>query len=519
MGPHPYEMTPPKWFSCLLFVSVISLAPMLAGCGGVVASLNSAPPPATVQSLTAADVNALVQTAAQAAGPDTMVIAVVDRSGNILSVYRKPSAPALATGNFSAQVDASELAVSLARTAAFFSNDQAPLSSRTVRFLSGIHFPPGTTNAPSAPLYGIENTNRGCMLSTNFIAGQSVPPARSIGGVTTGLGVTTGKLDVNDSDPNAVNPGGVPLFRNGSVVGGIGVAAVAPDVAEYAAYAAATSNGFGPTLAAPGVVFLNGVALPFVSQTTLPAGISAGSFTGSFVVGPSASPGTPPEGMLVAPAAGPIGGLAASDVASIINNSIATANTTRAAIRLPIGSSTRMTIAVADLDGSIIGLYRMADGTMFSVDVAASKARNMVYFNSAARSTADLTGVPIGTAVTSRTIGYGAQPFFPSGIDGSSAGPFFNLYLQDVANPCTQGFQVAGPNQSGVVFFPGSVPLYRNGGLVGGLGVSGDGVDQDDFVAAGGSAGFEAPASIRADQIVLQGVRLPYLKFPSNPTN
>jgi uncharacterized protein GlcG (DUF336 family) len=223
--------------------------------------------------------------------------------------------------------------------------------------------------------------------------------------------------------------------------------------------------------------------------------------------------------MLVAPAAGPIGGLAASDVASIINNSIATANTTRAAIRLPIGSSTRMTIAVADLDGSIIGLYRMADGTVFSIDVAASKARNMVYFNSAARVAADLMGVPIGTAVTSRTIGYGAQPFFPSGIDGSPAGPFFNLYLQDVANPCTQGFQVTGPNQSGVVFFPGSVPLYRSGVLVGGLGVSGDGVDQDDFVAAGGSAGFEAPASIRADQIVLLGVRLPYLKFPSNPTN
>jgi uncharacterized protein GlcG (DUF336 family) len=223
--------------------------------------------------------------------------------------------------------------------------------------------------------------------------------------------------------------------------------------------------------------------------------------------------------MLVAPATGPLGGLAASDVAQIINNAIATANTTRAVIRLPIGSSARMAVAVADLDGTIIGLYRMADSTVFSIDVAATKARNMVYFSSAARSANDLAGVPMGTAVTSRTIGYGAQPFFPPGITGSSPGPFFNLYQQDVANPCTQGFQPAGPNQSGVVFFPGSVPLYRNGLLAGGLGVSGDGVDQDDFVAAGGSAGFEAPAAIRADQIILQGVRLPYLKFPSNPTN
>src|SRR3984957_9969530 len=177
-----------KIFLALAAVFALSLA----GCGGLAGQLTSAPPPATVQSLTAADVNAIVQSAAQAADPNTMVIAVVDRSGNVLGVYRKPSAPTLVTGNFSAQVDANELAVSLARTAAFFSNDQAPLSSRTVRFLSGIHFPPGIANTPNAALYGIENTNRGCTLSTNFIPGQSVAPARSISGASTGLGIATG---------------------------------------------------------------------------------------------------------------------------------------------------------------------------------------------------------------------------------------------------------------------------------------------------------------------------------------
>jgi uncharacterized protein GlcG (DUF336 family) len=519
MGLRNSEIKKSKLDTLPLLGALLLLTAAIFGCGGAVGSLTSATPPPAIQSLTASDVTALVQAAAVAADPNTMVIAVVDRSGNILGVYRKPSAPTLATGNFGAQVDVNELAVSLARTSAFFSNDQAPLSSRTVRFLSGIHFPPGIANTPNAPLYGIENSNRGCTLSTSFIAGQAVPPARSISGAAPGPGIATGKADVNDSDPNAVNPGGVPLFRNGSVVGGIGVAGVAPAIAEYAAYAAATSNGFGPTPAAPGVVFIGGVALPFVDQTSRPAGVGAGSFTGSFVVGPSASPGPTPEGMLIAPAAGPLGGLAASEVTTIIKNAIATANSTRAVIRLPIGSSARMAIAVADLDGTIIGLYRMADSTAFSIDVAATKARNMVYFNGAGRSVADLNGVPIATAVTNRTIGYGAQPFFPPGIDGTSAGPFFNLYLQDVTNPCTEGFQPAGPNQSGVVFFPGSVPLYRNGMLVGGLGISGDGVDQDDFVAAGGSAGFEAPAGIRADQIVLQGVRLPYLKFPSKPTN
>jgi hypothetical protein len=83
---------------------------------------------------------------------------------------------------------------------------------------------------------------------------------------------------------------------------------------------------------------------------------------------------------------------------------------------------------------------------------------------------------------------------------------------------------------SGIVFFPGSLPLYRNGVLVGGLGVSGDGVSQDDFVTGGavdeacgfggpcGVPSFEAPINIRADQVVIRNVRLPYLKFPRNPT-
>ena len=38
------------------------------------------------------------------------------------------------------------------------------------------------------------------------------------------------------------------------------------------------------------------------------------------------------------------------------------------------------------------------------------------------------------------------------------------------------------------------------------------------IVTAGAAAGFEAPQAIRADQVVIDGVRLPYLKFPRNPT-
>ena len=505
------------------------LALLLIGCGGGSSTPPSPPVIPPVLALQVADVQNIVQAAVNAANVD-MVVAVVDRAGFVLGVFRTQNAPATAVGNFGVALDANDVAVALARTGAFFSNDQAPLSSRTVRFISGIHFPPGVTNQPPADLYSIENTNRGCTLVSGAAFQNQIPPSLALGGGF-GPGVLTGKTDAMDSNPLAVNPGGVPIFYQNVVVGGIGVVTSSsdPNVAEYAAFVGSTtqrsgpSDSFGPTPAAPGVVSIGGISLPFVTQTTLPSSVSVGPVTGtgSFVVTPANSAGQPPEGDLITPAAGPLGGLSVSDVQTILNNAEATANTTRAAIRLPIGSRARMAIAVADLDGTIIGLRRMQDSTVFSIDVAASKARNMVYFNSSARAAADLNQVPMGTAVTNRTISFGAQPFFPPGIDGTSPGPFFNIFLLDLANPCTQGMQAGPPNvnRSGIVFFPGSAGLYRNGVLVGGLGVSGDGVDQDDYVTSGGTLGFEAPANIRADQILINGVRLPYFKFPRNPTD
>jgi uncharacterized protein GlcG (DUF336 family) len=461
-----------------------------------------------------------------------MVIAVADRAGNILAVFETAGAPTTAVGNFGATVPSDELAVGLARTAAFFSNDQAPLSSRTVRFISGVHFPPGVAGTANGDLYGIENTNRGCTLSTAFLPGQTLNPSRSINGSSFGLGIITGKADTNDSLPLAVNPGGVPLFKGGAV-GGVGVVSTSPEIAEYAAYSAAKNSSLLPSaLPPPGVVIVGGVALPFVNQMTLPAGASSGSMAaysaGSYSV-PATAGTLPPEGYLAGPNAGTA--LSQSDVDEITMNAVATANMTRAVIRLPIGSTARMTIAVADLDGTLLALYRMPDGTVFSADVAATKARNVIWFSTTG--VRDLPGVPAGTAVTNRTVSFGSQPMFPPGIDGSGDGPFFPLYEYDTANPCTQGSDTGTPNtnnMSGIVFFPGSLPLYRNGVLVGGLGVSGDGVSQDDFVTAGavnaacGAGGpcgvpdFQAPANIRADQVVIDNVRMPYLKFPQNPT-
>src|SRR5438270_489009 len=298
----------------------------------------------------------------------------------------------------------------------------------------------------------------------------------------------------------------------------VAVARTDAATAEFAAFSGAVGAGLGAKPAAPGVVVIDGIGLPFVNQTSIPPGVSTGVMNGSFLVGPVASPGPVPEGDLIAQSAGTIGGLTSADVQQVVSQAIANANQTRAVIRLPDGQRAKFAIAVVDLDGRLLALNRMHDSTVFSIDVAVGKARNMVYFSSAQLDPNDLPGVPPGTAVTNRTISFGAQPFFPPGINLSSAGPFFSLYQFDTANPCTNGHQPANPNQNGVVFFPGSVPLYKNGVLVGGLGISGDGVEQDDYVSAGASVGFEAPTAIRADQLLIRGVRLPYLKFPRNPT-
>jgi uncharacterized protein GlcG (DUF336 family) len=276
-----------------------------------------------------------------------------------------------------------------------------------------------------------------------------------------------------------------------------------------------------------------------VNQTTIPAGVSAatsmsGSYFTSFTCPDGSTPNTTCNGVipmgdmvgqngayLLNARAGSM--LTQAQVTSIVNNTIATADVTRAVIRLPLEARTRMSIAVSDVDGTLLALYRMNDGTIFSIDVAATKSKNAVYFSSTASTVAtDLPGVPPGTAVTNRTIGFGAQPLFPPGINGSNPGPFYNLYINDIVNACTQGSQSPPiANASGIVFFPGSLPLYNSSGtMVGGLGVSGDGVDQDDYVTNGGAVGFYAPSNItRADQIVIDNVRLPYQNFPRDPTD
>lgn len=257
-----------------------------------------------------------------------------------------------------------------------------------------------------------------------------------------------------------------------------------------------------------------------------------------------------PDGFLVVPHDGD--GLTAEDVARIIAQGVFQSNFTRAAIRLPLDQRAKMVIGVTDRQGEVLGLYRMPDATYFSLDVAVAKGRNAYYYAdpNLLQPQDQVPGVPPGTAFTARTFRYLALPRFPEGIDGNPPGPFSivrdgNLIpgttlMAGPPQPASafqtvQGYDTFNPgtnfrdpqnilNQNGIIFFPGSAPLYKDidgdgkPDLVGGLGVSGDGVDQDDVVTFYAAVGYKVPADVpRADQVKVRNVRLPYQKFNRQP--
>ncbi|MBW8753307.1 MAG: heme-binding protein, partial [Sphingomonadales bacterium] len=160
------------------------------------------------------------------------------------------------------------------------------------------------------------------------------------------------------------------------------------------------------------------------------------------------------------------------------------------------------------------------------------------------------------TAFTDRAGGNLSRPYFPDGEVGRPPGPFsrpieaFNPFSTGLQSALVQasvkahvGFVLAGgadvPQQcphiasprklaNGIQIFPGSVPVYRGAQLVGGLGVSGDGIDQDDMIsflglnnggARVGTIGNAAPA-MRSDTVVINvgaGVRLRFVNCPFAP--
>ncbi|HEV8230867.1 MAG TPA: heme-binding protein [Thermoanaerobaculia bacterium] len=538
------------------------------------------PPSSSSEILTAADVQSIVSNAGREAARQGIaaVIAVVDREENILSVFRMDGAPrdlqlvgrrdGFATSDGAHGLpgvivagpgvpDATILAaVSKAGTAAVFETTGNAFSTRTASFIIQEHFPPGIDFTPGGPLFGVQFSNLPC---TDV---KRVDPAG--GNLALPLGLSG-------------DPGGLPLYKNGQPVGAIGVEgngiyavdfdpAVRDPAAEELAALAGTRGFEAPREIRGDQIFVNGIRLPFAdAEVPEPGGaVPAGSFVPGFaprdgqpsVFVPVVVAGLPatadPRFYPFSGSSAPEG-LTADEVSRIIGQALAQAYQTRAAIRRPLGSAAQVNAAVVDARGVVLGIARTPDAPVFGFDVSAQKARTAAFFSSAAAGAAlsaagfdeyvgnaARDGLHLNGAVafSDRATGFLSRPFFPDGINESAAGPFsrpiaewspFNDGLQvdllretllgivagarAIAPPCTRIPAIA----HGVQIFPGSVPLYKNGVLVGGIGVSGDGVDQDDVIATMGSAGFEAPEEIRSDRVLVRNVRLPWVKFPRHP--
>ena len=504
----------------MTFATLRRLLPTLSFAVSVMAlgdvSLRAASPAVTPPAYTAADLDRIQQQAADRALEKfpRSVIAIVDRDGRELLLRRADG-----TGGITANERA--IAVAKAGTAVFLSSNEQSFTPRTAQFIIQDHFPPGVRNRPNGPLAGVGFSNL-AYSDVNYFrsaAGARIPLTRL-----------------------RASPGGVPLYKNVRLFAGIGVTGDGTE-AEFSkdegyaktlgadfdeAVALAGQIGYAPDARIHGSgVLIDGIRVPYVKTAAVRA-----RAPGSAPVIPAAAP--PPPGVrpmdtlggglgqrrspIIADAQpGTIDGqarLSAAEVRSILAAAAARARQTRAGIRLPAGRPAQVFIsvvgnpAVPGVAPLVLGTFRTPDATLFSWDVSVQKARTCVYYSTPA------------LALSSRAVGYLAQIHFPPGIDARPAGRLEGEQF-DVSLPLLVSFaspingDPALPN--GITIFPGGFPLYRNGVIIGAIGVSGDGIEQDDLIAASGGALFPAPAKARADNHFERGVRLPYAKFPRDP--
>ncbi len=163
---------------------------------------------ATAQAqLTASDVRNIIDQATRRANKiaPNSVIAVTNREGYVLGIWvvrgGEPTALEVATS------------VGKAGTASFLSSLTNAFSSRTAGFIIQQHFPPGVRNLPPGPLVGVGFSNLPFSDVNRFKRADFIPGSASPG--TLGSPVPLTSL-------NGI-PGGLPLYKNGVLVGGIGV--------------------------------------------------------------------------------------------------------------------------------------------------------------------------------------------------------------------------------------------------------------------------------------------------------
>ena len=577
------------------------------GCSGACASAS--------YFLSASDVERILAQGAfeaQARGAKA-TLAVIDRSGNILGLFRMSGADqgfdirsgrGVRGGLEEARLEgvrlpASFAAIAKATTAAYLSSEGNAFSTRTASQIIQENFNPKEFSQPSGPLYGVQFSQLPCSDIPNP-AGTQGPKASPIG--------------------FAGDAGGLPLYKDGRLVGAVGVMSDSlydidlvitdddVDQDELIAVAAAfsfmappdrrgdriTADGrtfrftdseelaskpanapplrdvAGELIAVPG--FFDGTVRRGTAFNAPESGFRADtgalSEVGGHIVVDSRNENRFPS------RAGTDGLLTAAEVTSILKNSLRVTNRTRAQVRRPLGSAAHATAVVVDTNGVVIGLARTADGLVDATDVTVQKARTSAFLSRtdaaallqtipAARYAAsgDLSrpgdyverlraflnnpnALSDGLAYSTRSIGNLHRPYFPDGVEGTPEGPLskplsswspFNVGLQlDLVNNAILGraqgvgcaFLPQIPN--GITIFPGGFPIYRGTELVGAVGASGDGVDQDDMIAFLGLAyaarelntGIgHAPRDRRSDILEPRGLgtRLRYVQCPQSP--
>jgi uncharacterized protein GlcG (DUF336 family) len=450
-----------------------ALTAVLAGCGGGGAGNGGLQVPAA-NALSVADVQQIIaQAVAEAQARNAKAtIGVIDRVGNVLGIFKMNGAAATFTidgakgavgGLEGLAILAPEYAVvPKAFTAAYFSSAGNAFSTRTAAQIIQEHFNMGEFDPPAGPLFGVQFAELTCSDVNRRQSDGTIGPKRS----PLGFGA---------------DPGGLPLYKNGAVVGAIGVIADGlysidrniididtNDVDELIAVAG--SFGFAaPTdiradrITADGrtlrftdseAIISNPAAAPSFASINGPVGalVNLPAYGGNPIV-PGTAYGTPASGIRpdtsaafaglnawvvvdaannnrFPPIAGTDGLMTAAEVTQIMKSALEVANRTRAQVRRPVGSTAQVTIAVVDTNGEIVGEIRQPDALVDAIDAVPQKARTALFFSStgaaaelSARAPAnypDGTTSSIGAYVTAAQNFFGNPNAFANGIAFSS---------------------------------------------------------------------------------------------------
>jgi uncharacterized protein GlcG (DUF336 family) len=192
-------------------------------------------------------------------------------------------------------------------------------------------------------------------------------------------------------------------------------------------------------------------------------------------------------------------GLTSTDAANIFSACVTKANAEPSAPALRAGKTTKMWCAVLDGEGQTLlikatdtsespGPNLLTDAWRASIEIAEAKA-----YTALSVSSNDM-------ALSSFDVGLAARP--DGGGDLTMVGhdkgpaPLFgigntNPFRIPAGSPGLAPDDLAGLKHHGIVTFAGGQPVYScsTHQLLGGVGVSGDGVDEDDTVAKGAVTG------------------------------